>query len=328
MEKNKKNVIKLSGIMLIYILLSALGLFGQIGAILFPIIALPFTLFCMQNKVAKELHILFHVVVSIAIYLMVNSVLGILIYIVSVIIPTYIILFLYKQELALPNIIMYGGLILAAIVFVYFSIMKGLGFDFEAQFGVGLDRITTEFSATLDNMVSMGVPSGMNMAELQTSMNQMKEMVSVSIEMLKTLYAAIIVSQTAICFSITVIITNAIARRRMPNLPHTREILNFRVSKVAVLLLVLSMLLTDMNTSVSTEVLVFAYNLMSFLASLFEIVGMLSLIELLRRTSIHSGIKLLGYVGIVILFMTSPYLLMFFGCLDALFNYRKVSIVV
>lgn len=328
MEQDKKNVIKLIGIMVIYILLSALGCFGQVGIVLFPIIALPFTLFCIRNKVAKELHILFHVIVSIAVYLMVHSVIGILIYMVSIVIPTYIILFLYKQEIPLPNIIMYGGLILAIIVFIYFAIMKGLGLDFEVQFGSSLDQITTEFGATLDSVVNMNAANGANMAEMQAAVSQMKEMMSTTIEMIKTLYATIVVSQTVICFGITVIITNVIARHKVPNLPSTKQILGFRVSKVAVLLLVLSMLVTDMNASTSGVILVLAYNLMSFLASLFEIVGMLSLMELLRRTSINSGVKILGYVGIVILFITSPYLLMFYGCLDALFNYRKVSIVV
>lgn len=327
MEQDKKSVIKLIGLMFTYILLSVLGFFGQVGLVLFPIISVPFTLFCMRNKVAKELQILFHVIVSIAIYLMAHSVLGIFIYIASAVIPAYIILFLYKQELALPNIIMYGGLVLAAIVFVYFSIMKGLGFDFEAQFCASLDMITTEFNTMLASVVHAGAPNGISMGELQASMNQVKELISVGIETLKTFYPAIVVSQTVVCFGITVIIVNAIARRKMVDLPHTRQILEFRVSKVAVLLLIVSMLLIDTN-STSGTVIVLALNLMSFLASLFEIVGMFSLIEILRRTSVNTGIKILGYVGIVILFMASPYLLMFSGCLDALFNYRKVSIVV
>ena len=125
MEEDKKNVIKFIGIMIIYILLSALGIFGQMGMVLFPIIAIPFALYCMRNKITMQFHIIFHVVVSLSIYLMMHNVLGILIYIISVVVPTYIILYLYKQELALPNLIMYGGLVLSGIAFVYFAVMKG-----------------------------------------------------------------------------------------------------------------------------------------------------------------------------------------------------------
>lgn len=328
MEEDKKNVIKLIGLMIIYILLSALGIFGQVGAVLFPIVALPFALYCMKHKLEVQMHILFHVVISIAIYLMMHSVLGILIYLISVVIPVYVILFLYKQELALPNIMMYGGLILSVFVFVYFMFMKSLGLDFEAQFMSGLDLINHDFSTRLESVIQMGGVSGMNTAELQAAVNQMKETISMSLEVLKSFYAAIIVSQVVMCFALTVLIANAIARRSNKKLPCTRQLLEFRVSKVAVLLVVLSMAASDLNTTSSGTTLVLALNLMSFLANLFEIAGMLSLIALLKRTSINRGIKILGYIGIVLLFIISPYLLMFFGCLDAIFNYRKVSIVI
>ncbi|MBE6024027.1 MAG: DUF2232 domain-containing protein [Cellulosilyticum sp.] len=328
MEEDKKNVIKLIGIMLIYILLSALGVFGQMGVVLFPIVGLPFALYCMKNTVSKKLHVLFHVVVSIAIYLVMHSILGVLIYLVSVVIPAYVILFLYKQELALPNIMMYGGLILSAVVFVYFALMKNLGLDFEAQFAAMLDSMNQEFAVALDQLGKMGNVSGVSAAELQTSIVQLKEMMSASLNLLKSFYPAIVVSQIVMCFVITLLILNPLVRRKNKALPYTKQIFEFRLSKMAVLLLVLSMLLSDVNTTSSGAILVLALNLMSFLANLFEIVGALSFIALLSRTGLNGGVKVLGYVVIVMLFMISPYLLMFFGCLDAIFNYRKVSIVV
>ncbi|MBQ1274644.1 MAG: DUF2232 domain-containing protein [Cellulosilyticum sp.] len=328
MEDDKKNVIKFIGIMIIYILLSALGIFGQVGMALMPIVSIPFALYCMKNKMTLQFHIIFHIVVSASIYLMMQNVLGILIYIVSVVAPAYMILYLYKQRLTLPNMIMYGGLLLSGIAFVYFAVMKGIGFDFEAQFGAVLDTITKEFSMTLENVISMGNTTGVNISELQATAAQTKELVAISMETLKAFYPAIVVSQIIICFGISIMIFNTLARRKVKGLPSTGQILEYRLSKVAVVLLMIAMVLTDTSNSSSNEILLLALNLMSFLTNFFEITGALSLIALLRNTAVGRGIKLLGYVGIVLLFILSPYLLMFYGCLDAIFNYRKVSIVV
>ena len=168
----------------------------------------------------------------------------------------------------------------------------------------------------------------MNVSEIQTVINQMIETVKASMEMLKTFYPAIIVSQIIISFAVTVMFFNTLARRKVQGLPKTGQILEYRLSKIAVVLLLLTMLASDLSGSSSSVMLVLAFNLMSFLANLFEITGVLSLIALLKRTSINGGIKVLGYIGIILLFIISPYLLMFYGCLDAIFNYRKVSIVV
>ena len=329
MEESKKNVMKFIGIMLIYILLSALGIFSQQVAVLFPIFSLPFALYCMRNKLSINMHIIFHVTVSLVIYLLMGSPYCILIYIVGVVIPTYIILFLYKQELSLPNIMMYSGLGLAAVVFAYFTIMKLGGNDFEVQFATALDEMNRTFANTMDQALQMSLSTGTSTPELQEAVTQVKLLIASSTEALKALYGGIIVLQMVMASSVTVILFNAIARRKDKSLPQLREILEFRISKVAVLLLVACMLLSDINTNMqSSSIMVLELNIMWFLMNLLQIAGTLSLIALLSRTSVGTPIKIIGYIAIVILFMSSPYIVMFFGCLDAIFNYRKVKIVV
>lgn len=331
MEQDKKNVIKFIGIMIIYILLSALGIFSVVGTALFPIVALPFALYCMRNKIDVQLHVIFHVTVSIAIYLIMHSILGVLIYLMSVVIPTYIILFLYKQELPLPNIIMQGGLILAVVVFVYFAVLKGFGIDFEALYGSGLDALNQVVVSSADYVVQTNVTASMTQADIQAikeAMNLVKEIMNANVGMLKTLYASVIVSQVVMSFAISVILLNAISRHKNKTLPSTDQILKFRVSRVAVLLLMLTMVFSDMSGSTSGAMPVLILNLMNFLYSLFEIVGVLGLIALLRRTSINPMVKIFGYIAIIVLSIMLPYFMMFYGCLDAIFNYRKVDIVV
>lgn len=328
MEQDKKNVINLIVTMIIYILLSTLGVFNSVGSVLFPILALPFAFYCIRNKTIISFHIIFHIIISIAVYIATHSIAGIAIYMISAVIPAYIILFLYRCEIALPNMMMYGGLSLAGVIFVFFAVMKQLGMDFEVMFGKALDQANNEFIVTLDSMAKISAASGKNMVDLQASITQIKDNLNMTIDMIKAFYAAIIVTQIVICFAIMLIIVNAMIKRKISGIPTMGQLLEFRVSKVAVLLLVGCMLLADINGDSSGALLVYALNLMCFLANLLEIAGALGLIALLRRTSINQGFKVLGYIGIVILFMISPYMLMFFGCLDAIFNYRKVTIVV
>lgn len=328
MEESKKNVMKFIGVMIIYILLSALGIFGQVATVLFPIFSLPFALYCMRNKLSINMHIIFHAVISIVIYLLMGSPYCILIYVVGVMVPTYMILFLYKQELSLPNIMMYTGLGLAAVVFAYFAVMKTVGINFEVQFAAALDEINHSFASAMDSALQMSESAGTSTSELQQAVAQFKAMIASSLEVLKTFYPAIVVSQMVIASSATVIIFNAIARRKNESLPRTKEILEFRVSKMAVLLLMLCMLFSDFNTNMQGAILILELNVMSFLMNLLQIAGTLGLIGLLSRTSTSAPLKVLGYIAIVMLFMFSPYIVMFFGCLDAIFNYRKVKIVV
>lgn len=328
MEESKKNVMKFIGVMIIYILLSALGIFGQVATVLFPVFSLPFALYCMRNNLSSTRHIIFHVVISIVIYLLMGSPYCILIYLVGVMVPTYMILFLYKQELSLPNIMMYTGLGLAAVVFGYFAIMKTVGIDFEVQFAATLDEINRAFAMAMDSALQMSESVGTSTPELQQTVIQVKEAISSNLEMLKIFYPAIIVSQIVIASSITIMIFNAIARRKDESLPPTKEILEFRVSKIAVLLLMLCMLFSDFNMNMQGVILILVLNIMSFLMNLLQIAGTLGLIGLIARTSVSTPIKVVGYIAIVILFMFSPYIVMFFGCLDAIFNYRRVKIVV
>ena len=328
MEAGKKSVVKFIGMMIIYILLTALGIFSQEVTVLFPIFSLPFALYCMRNELTTAMHGIFHVTISIVIYLLMGNLYCILIYGVGVVIPTYMILYLYKQELALPNMMMYTGLGLAAVVFVYFAIMKLVGVDFEIQFSAALDEVNQTFTNTMDQALQMNLTAGVSTSELQQAAMQMKEVVTSGIEALKALYAAIIVFHMVIASSITVMLLNAMARRKDKTLPRLREILEFRVSKAAVFLLMACMLLLDLNLNSQASILILELNIMWFLMNLLQIAGTLGLIGLVSHSSARFSIKILGYLAIIILFMVSPYIVMFFGCLDALFNYRKVKIVV
>ena len=328
MEQSKISIVKFMGMLLIYILLGTLDFFKHIETVLFPFLALPFTLYCMRNKVSIKKQILFHAIVSLVLYALMGNPYCILIYCIAVAIPTYMILFLYQQEFSIPNIMMYIGLGLSVVVFIFFTFMKWVGVDFELQFTKLLTEVNQNFASAVDYAVQVNTSAGLSSTELQQIASQMKQMVAESIATLKVFYPAIIVSQLVMSSAMMIVIFNVIMRCKNKAFPSTKEVLEFRVSKVAVMLLVLCMLSSDSNTGMQESVMVLGLNLMWFLMNLLQVAGTLGLIALLRKTSINGVVKVSGYIAIVFLFIFFPYVTMFFGCLDAIFNYRKVKIVV
>lgn len=312
MDEDKRNIIKLISLMILYILLSATGVFGQVETALFPILAVPFAIFCVKNKISAQWQAIFHIAVSISIYLVMNHILSVVIYFISVVLPVYIILFLYEQKIALPNMMMYGGLVLAVLIFVYFSFMKSLGLDFEAYFNTVIDFVDKEFKTILEN----------------ASNPQMITIVHSNLQTLKMLYPTLIIMQVLLCFSLTLLLVNSYVRHRQKQLPSNKEIFHFRLSKVALVVLFISMLLSDLSDRFSPAVLVLALNLMNFLMLLFQFVGLLSLIASLFHLPTHLGLKIVSCIAVLIFFIIAPQLFMFYGCLDSIFNYRNVHIVV
>lgn len=328
MDNSKVNLPKLIGVAVIYILLSVIGLFSQIEMILFPILALPFAWYIAKHEPPLSIHIIFHGVMLVSNYLFTQSVASVLIYGAAVIVPVYTINFFYKQELPLPNFIMYVGIILAVSAFVFLTIFKHMGVDFEAVYMNILDEMKHLMGQIFDTMHQVEQQSGTLTTEMAEAITVRKQFMLQTLEMMKSFYAYFIVSQIFIISAITVIIYNAILRRKNKMLPSIKQLIEFRLSKMAVLLFIISLVLTDFSGSGNGVAAVLGLNLMNFLVGLFSIAGALGLIGVIKRSSIQGGLRVLGYIAVVLVFGTCPQLLVIFGSLDAIFNYSKVEIVV
>ena len=178
-----------------------------------------------------------------------------------------------------------------------------------------------------DLLSSSNLAADMTPADMQQWVLAVKNMFSV-VANIDLIYGALIVIELVVSCSVVVVILNAIARRKDKALPKINELLKFRISRVAVLILVGSMLLMSMGTGDDTAWNILGLNIQFFLIFLFQIAGALALIALLVKSSMGKGIKIIGSIIVLILMFISPTIVMLFGCLDSLFNYRKVEIVV
>ena len=98
MDTNVKGLIGRICLMALYIVLSAVGMYYAIGIVLFPVIAVPCIVYFINNQLDIKQHVGFQAIVSIGIYLITGNFICVLVYLLSVCIPTYIILYFYKQQ--------------------------------------------------------------------------------------------------------------------------------------------------------------------------------------------------------------------------------------
>lgn len=327
MDTNVKGLVSRVCLMTLYITLSVLGLYYAIGLVLFPIIAIPSMIYFINNKIDIKQHLLFQVIVNIGIYLITGNFICILVYLVSVCIPTYIILYFYKEEFPLPNIIMYSTICLAIVVLAFFIVMKVLGIDFEAEYIYVLNHIKEVSTANIENILVMQNPhlTSSNIMELSI---EMKQLIKSVIDAMQSLYSALIILQLLLAVGVSVIIGNVFLRRKNKGLPSLRELIDFKLSKVSLLILFISMMgLVSVSNENSSWALL-SLNIVFVLMTLFQIIGVLALIGLLAKSGISKGIKITGYITVILLASILPNFVMIFGCLDTLFNYRKAKIVV
>ena len=322
MKRSSKDVAIVLSLMIIYILLTQLGVYQGIGILLFPILSMPFVICLIKNYFTRGLDFLFNIVVMIGIYLLSNNIQSVYIYSVSVCVPGYIGAYFYKKEVPLPNMIMYLSIGVASSVFLYLQAMKYLGIDYVAQFILGVDETKMIYFSLLETIVWS--TSSQNILEQSI----MKEFITLVTDTIKKVYPALILSMAVIFSSFQLILLNIIIKHKGTKLSILKQIFNFKLSKVAVLILFIAMIVPLLGQDINDTLSIASLNVLFFLQNLMQIMGVISIVVLLKRASVHNLFKALGYIMLVILLITPTNILMMFGCFDTLFNYRKAQIIV
>lgn len=329
MEQSKKSMAKLIVILVLYTILSVMGCFTVIETVLFSVFALPFALYIEKEKPSLLMQALFHItMIGINYCFSNNPLLSIAIYSISVIVTPYILSFYCHQQLSLPHFIMYVSISLSVIVFIFFMMIKGIGIDFEQLYINSIDYVKETFMQLTTSIMEMGSANDLNNSEnMKLLLENQKYIVDV-LEHMKVFYAYTMVTLVVSFSTLTVILYNGLLRKKNKQLPSIKQLIEFRLSKVAVFLLVAAIFTVSSVSANHNAIIVLGLNLMNFFIWLLKAVGGLGLVGLVYRSSASGGLKVLGYIGVAIAFGIFPYMLMIFGCLDAFFNYRKVDIVV
>lgn len=321
MDESKKTTLGIVSLIALYVGISLFNIYYVVEMVMFPIIAIPCIIYFLKHRLDIKEHIVFQLCIVLGIYIVTGDLLCVTIYLMSVLVPSVIITNLYKRGYTLPNTVMASTVIFSGVVFLFYMVMKQLGIDFEAKYLEGLDQIKTIWISEIDKLVV----SQSQMLD-QEVINEVKSIVSYMIDSMKPIYSATIFINITMSMGIILIISNSIARIKNKKLPSAKQFLEFRLSRTTILLLLVSVLVVASGSGGTWEVV--GLNIMVLLTNLFQVVGLLALIGLLSKIKFSKALKVFGYIMIFILFISSSGMMMTFGCLDTLFNYRKVKIVV
>jgi len=329
MEQGKTNIPKFLLMIIVYTVLAILGFFSRLEAVLFPVFALPVALYVVNEKPQLVLQAVFHtVILGINFVVSDYNVVTLLIYIVSVIIPAMIIAFVFEQKVALPNFIMYVAVALCILIFAYFSVLKLFGIDFEQIYIDCINEFQKYIGNFTQEVISIAKANKTATADEIDTWLQAEKIYVAALEMMKAFYAYLVITISISVSALIVLIYNAILRKKYKELPSIKQLLEFRLSKMAVVIFVIAMVVVSSITTDQSAVKIFGLNLMRVFIWLFRLAGGLGLIGLISRSTVKNGLKIVGYVGVILAFSIFPYVLMIFGCLDTFFNYRKIDIVV
>ncbi|MDF2879381.1 MAG: hypothetical protein K0S30_2477, partial [Clostridia bacterium] len=311
MKRSLKSVIALVSLMLVYILLASLDVYTTMGLIVFPVLSIPLAICLIKDKLTSGVDFIFNIAIIMGIYLMTYSVQSVVVYLISVCVPAYAAAFFYKKKVPLPNIIMYVSVSMTLAVFIYFAGMKAVGIDYEKGFILLIDQVKTVYFQLLISMEQ----SVSTQEILQQSM--MKEVITLITDTIKQVYPALILIMAMAFTTIQIIFLNS---TKMSSL---KPLFNFKLSKIAVLVLFIAMMVALLSEDTNSIWVVVALNVLFVLQNLMQVMGIISISVLLKRATIHKGLKVLGYIVLFMLLVTPTSVLMMLGCFDTIFNYRK-----
>ncbi|MDF2615210.1 MAG: Protein of unknown function rane [Clostridia bacterium] len=322
MKQSSKSVTAFIGLILIYILLARAGIYSTAGIVLFPILSIPLAICLIKNKLPLGLDFLFNIAIILGIYLLTNSIQSVSVFIISICIPAYAVSVLHKKRVPLPNMIMYVSILMAVIIFIYIGIMKYLGVDYELQFRTSMDAVKQLYFEALETISRLSQETNV----LETSM--MKELITLIIDTIKQIFPALILTGGLLLTTTQVIVLNMLVKKKGERLRSLKELFNFRLSKVTVILFFIAIMLLTFGQGIDEVVKILSLNIFFFLEFLMKVMGIVSILVLIKRSHVNTGIKVLGYMILVILIITPTSILMMFGCFDTMFNYRKAEIIV
>lgn len=322
MKRSLKSVIALVSLMLVYILLASLDVYTTMGLIVFPVLSIPLAICLIKDKLTSGVDFIFNIAIIMGIYLMTYSVQSVVVYLISVCVPAYAAAFFYKKKVPLPNIIMYVSVSMTLAVFIYFAGMKAVGIDYEKGFILLIDQVKTVYFQLLISMEQ----SVSTQEILQQSM--MKEVITLITDTIKQVYPALILIMAMAFTTIQIIFLNSLLAQRGTKMSSLKPLFNFKLSKIAVLVLFIAMMVALLSEDTNSIWVVVALNVLFVLQNLMQVMGIISISVLLKRAAIHKGLKVLGYIVLFMLLVTPTSVLMMLGCFDTIFNYRKATIIV
>lgn len=323
--QNFKDWLKLGLLCVFYVALGFFGIYSNTLIFLFPLIATPLTIYLMGNKKDTTKEIILHIVAMLGIYLVSGEYTQTILYVLTAVVPAYLAIRLYRQKQTVPQIIMTIGIVMGGLLIVYIVAMKFMGVDYVQYYMDFLDYYQKVQLDLFNNFTSTTTLAGSFSSE---ELELLKDVLKTQVSVFKLVYPALFLL-ISLCMSMIYIgIITIIGRVKGWRLPTLKQLFYFRLSRIAAALIVVGMLVIQLDRTQEGIFILLGFNLYFLLNSLFQLIGVVAAIMIIRRSKMGSGFKTIGILVSIIIFYTMPLAMTIVGIGDSLFNYRKLENVV
>lgn len=320
MNYNTKDIIKMTMITIVYVIFGMMGMYSNSLIFLLPLLAIPMTLYLMSNSINVRRDLVLNILIGLLIYILTGSLPEVILYTLNAVIPAYIVAILYKKNLQIPQIIMYTSTAIAGTLCVYIVALKYLGIDYMQQYLELLSIYQSTQKEVFESIQGYGVTN--------EQINMLQELIKAQVSILKIVYPALIFIIIIWLVTIQISIVTVIGKIRRWHIPSLKQLVHFKFSKITALLFVIAFLLIQGTNMGESTFSILGWNIYFLINSLYQFIGFVSLVILIKRSKGNKVIKVVGVIITLILVYLSPSMLMMFGLLDTMFNYRKVKNVV
>ena len=307
-----------------YVLTGYFGVYDISQMILWPILAMPMSLLLVKTG-EKEVVALVGVMLSIIISVISTGGLHpivISVFLLFILAPSFVFALLYRKKENIPKIIILTTLVvfLNGIIFLIFT--KLLGIDYLDIYFSGLDGIQMIWNEYLaDVEVQKLLPEGEDIEMYARAMTR-------TILQAKRTYPATLFTIGLVTSTMHLLITQLIARIGSWERPAMSEILRVGLSPAAAWVL-LGLWIVTIQMGNTDNTMVFATeSMLSVLFTLFQIMGLISMIVMIKRIGTRKIYRILLTAISIFWLLFNPTLLVMIGCMDSIFNFRKVKTLI
>ena len=322
MNSKQKESLWLFVVIGFYIITGYFGSYNVSMALFWPIFSIPMSLFLIKTG-QKEIAGLVGVILSVVVSFISTGTfhpMVVAIFLLFIIAPAFIFGTLYHQKVIVPRIIIATTIGFFASLIVFLTFAKFLGIDYlETYFSV-LDTTQNIWNQYLSDIeVQKLLPQGENVLDIYI------QLMASTILVAKRTYPATLFTISLITSTVHLLIVQLIATIRSWDRPVMKEILSVGLSPAAAWVLIILWVVIAQMGDIDTIWTFATESMLSVLFILFQVMGLITIIVMIMKMGTTRIVRVMLSIISILWLIFNPTLLVVIGCMDSIFNFRKVK---
>lgn len=324
MNQDIKHYMKVLMMITMYISLGVIGIYSSTLIFLVPLLMAPMSIYLMGSRKNYKRDLLMHAMIACVLYFVTRRLDEALLYIISVVVPSHILVDCYRRKLSTPHIAIYTGIGTVGMFYLYIIGMKYFQMDYVQAYNIILDTFEVEYIKLIEKVTQMSNVPDQTLEQIKL----VKEQLPNVIDFFKYTYPAMLLVAGVLIGLISTIIITLIGKVKKWRMPSLAQFVHFKFSRWMAILLVISGFIIQASSHEQESILALGINLYYFISYLLQLIGIVTLIVLIKRSNWSSGLKMMSILLSIMMFWSTPFIVMIVGLGDTLFNFRKVDITV